>query len=435
MRMIKLVIISCFISLFIISTPYGQWVRVMEFYGNVLSFWAYSHTPGTMDLMAGTNSGGIFFSGDYGTNWSPTSLTNTSVMCLASDEIGSNIFAGTYGQGISRSDDYGVNWATYNNGLTTHEDSIVKAIAISPNGLGGINVFAGTDGGFFMSPSYGTNWIYKDLSHITAIAISEYGVGGASIYAAAYANGIYLSKDEGTTWTDISSNLPYRNMLVLVLGKIESVDTTLFTANGQNYLYRSTNNGANWTLIDYNNGLTNGGVLAMAILPENPDIVFAGTSGGGVFLSIDNGTSWISVNYGLTNTVIRSLIITDNGSGGKYLFAGTGNGGIWRRNLSEMVVSIRDLPGKFPAVFSLDQNYPNPFNPATTISYQLPAQCLVALKVYDAVGREVATLLNRVEKPGYKSVQFDASRLSSGIYYYRLQAGNYLETRKLLLVR
>lgn len=435
MRTIKLVIISCLISLFFVSTLYCQWVRVMEFYGNVLSFWAYSHTPGTMDLMAGTDIGGIFFSGDYGTNWSPTSLTNTSVLCLVSNEVGANIFAGTYGQGILRSDDYGVNWATFSNGLLTYEDSTVRAIAISPNGLGGINVFAGTEGGFFMSPSYGTNWIYKNLSHIMAIDISEYGIGGASIYAAAYAGGIYLSKDEGTTWTDISNNLPFRDVILIALGKIESVDTTLFTANGQNYLYRSTNNGANWTLIDYNNGLTNGGVQALAIFPDEPDIIFAGTWGGGVFLSTDNGTSWTAVNTGLTNTSIKSLIITDDGAGGKYLFAGTINGGIWRRSLSEMVTSVQGLPGKFPAVFSLDQNYPNPFNPATTISYQLPVQCHTTLKVFDAVGREVAMLVNRIEEPGYQSVQFDASRLASGIYYYRLQAGNYLETRKLLLVR
>ena len=78
---------------------------------------------------------------------------------------------------------------------------------------------------------------------------------------------------------------------------------------------------------------------------------------------------------------------------------------------------------------------PNPFNPITTISYQLPGQSRVTLIVSDVLGREVAALVKGIEEPGYKSVTFDASKLSSGVYYYRLQAGSYIETKKLLLLR
>ena len=85
--------------------------------------------------------------------------------------------------------------------------------------------------------------------------------------------------------------------------------------------------------------------------------------------------------------------------------------------------------------YRLEQNFPNPFNPSTTISYRLPTQCQVTLKVFDVLGREVATLVSQVEEPGYKSVNFDASGLSSGMYYYRLQAGNFVETKKLLLMK
>ena len=88
-----------------------------------------------------------------------------------------------------------------------------------------------------------------------------------------------------------------------------------------------------------------------------------------------------------------------------------------------------------PLSMMLQQNYPNPFNPTTTISYQLPTESHVMLKIFDMLGREVSTLVNGVEEPGYKSVTFDASRLSSGLYYYRLQAGNFIETKKLLLLK
>ena len=83
----------------------------------------------------------------------------------------------------------------------------------------------------------------------------------------------------------------------------------------------------------------------------------------------------------------------------------------------------------------LFQNYPNPFNPTTIIRYQLPQGRNVLLKVYDILGREVATLVNEVKPPGTYTVQFDASGLASGMYFYRLDAGHFMCVRKLMLLR
>ncbi|MDP1675290.1 MAG: T9SS type A sorting domain-containing protein [Bacteroidota bacterium] len=88
-----------------------------------------------------------------------------------------------------------------------------------------------------------------------------------------------------------------------------------------------------------------------------------------------------------------------------------------------------------PQMFALMQNYPNPFNPTTVISYQLPVNSHVSLKVYDAIGREVATLVNDVKEAGYYSVTFDASRLSTGMYIYILRAENFVVSKKLLLLK
>jgi hypothetical protein len=88
-----------------------------------------------------------------------------------------------------------------------------------------------------------------------------------------------------------------------------------------------------------------------------------------------------------------------------------------------------------PLSFSLEQNYPNPFNPITTIKFNLPEKEFVSLKVYDIIGKETAVLLNEEKPAGLHSVQFDASGLSSGTYFYKLQAGSKIITRKMLLLK
>jgi hypothetical protein len=88
-----------------------------------------------------------------------------------------------------------------------------------------------------------------------------------------------------------------------------------------------------------------------------------------------------------------------------------------------------------PDKCELYQNYPNPFNPSTVISYQLPVVSLVTLKVYNILGQEVKTLVNEVKKVGCYEVEFNGSKLPSGIYFYRIQAGAFTETKKLLLIR
>ena len=92
--------------------------------------------------------------------------------------------------------------------------------------------------------------------------------------------------------------------------------------------------------------------------------------------------------------------------------------------------------GLAPRVFELYQNYPNPFNPTTTIEFTIPADGRVVLKVYDILGREVSTLLDENRNAGeYQQIVLDASKLASGIYFYRLQSGRFTTTKKLVLLK
>ena len=85
--------------------------------------------------------------------------------------------------------------------------------------------------------------------------------------------------------------------------------------------------------------------------------------------------------------------------------------------------------------FKLEQNYPNPFNPNTKINWQSPAGGRQTLKIFDVVGNEIATLIDEVKPAGNYDIEFDASSLSSGVYFYRLNAGAYIQTKKMLLIK
>ncbi|HMU42041.1 MAG TPA: T9SS type A sorting domain-containing protein [Ignavibacteriaceae bacterium] len=89
--------------------------------------------------------------------------------------------------------------------------------------------------------------------------------------------------------------------------------------------------------------------------------------------------------------------------------------------------------GKLPQVFNLEQNYPNPFNPSTTIKFSLPESAEVTMKIFNSLGEEVALLVNSFKERGTYSVKFNSAGLPSGIYYYKLKAGNFSEVKKMIL--
>ncbi|QQS38294.1 MAG: T9SS type A sorting domain-containing protein [Ignavibacteriales bacterium] len=99
------------------------------------------------------------------------------------------------------------------------------------------------------------------------------------------------------------------------------------------------------------------------------------------------------------------------------------------------VVGIDDDPDLIPTEFKLEQNYPNPFNPRTIISWQSPVGSHQTLKVYDVLGREVATPVNEYKDAGSYEIEFDGTHLASGIYYYQLKVGEFVEIRKMILIK
>jgi hypothetical protein len=132
---------------------------------------------------------------------------------------------------------------------------------------------------------------------------------------------------------------------------------------------------------------------------------------------------------GLSHWNITSLAIDQE----DFVYAGTGGSSVFRSTGPTTDVDVDAV--QVPTSFALHQNYPNPFNPETTISFDLLEAGFVELKIFTLLGQEVAALVDGEVSPGSHEVSFDASSLASGVYLYRLTAGSFVETRKMVLMR
>ena len=100
-----------------------------------------------------------------------------------------------------------------------------------------------------------------------------------------------------------------------------------------------------------------------------------------------------------------------------------------------MITGVRLTPNDIQNNFQLEQNFPNPFNPATTIRYALPRRAYVSLSIFNTLGQQLTTLVNEIQEAGHHDVRFDANGLASGVYFYRLQAADYIATKRFILIR
>jgi ligand-binding sensor domain-containing protein len=329
-----------------------------------------------------------------------------------------NLFAGTEG-GIFLSTNDGTSWKIASYSLNT----IVFAIAISDT-----NLFVGNNTGVLLSKDNGTSWTEAitglDNKYVNALAISSASGGSGSINIFAATNGgIFKSTDNGTSWTATGNEL--RSFVFALTVSSNGTGGSNLFAGISNVLFLSINDGINWTAMSP--GLSNTAINTLAVYGTT---LYAGTDAG-VFVSTDKGSNWTDASTDLTNTYITALAVS-----GTNLFAGTGGNSVWRRPLAEIATSIEELTGgELPANFKLKQNYPNPFNPSTVISYQIPATTQVSLKVYDIIGNEVAELVNKVQPAGKYEVTFNAADLPSGIYFYQLRTDGFDEVKKMTLLK
>lgn len=414
----------------------AQWVQSTIVQGAHASAFVVSGDT----LFAATTGSGVFVSTNNGTSWTTSNLglSDTNVSSLAVN--GKTIFAGT-SSGVFVSTNNGTSWTLANAGLT---NTNIRSLAVGPDGQGGTYVFAGAgtgkgEDGLFRSTNNGTTWALSSTglysTFVDVIALLPSGSGGVTVFTGACGEGVYRSTNSGASWMQVDSGLTPSGMCVKSLA-VNGTDVFLGQGTGKlsDGVFRSTNNGTSWTPVLQAIPPT-GPVMALLVAHDGTgkSYLLAGSAERGVFLSSNGGENWIQINSGLADTVVYSLGVFGDSAGAALILAGTASGRIWKQPLSRLT-DVADIVTP-PAGFTLSQNYPNPFNPTTTIRYALPHRSHVLLTVYNTLGQQVATLVNGDVDAGYHSVQFNANNLASGVYFYRLQAGSFVETRHLLLLR
>jgi hypothetical protein len=319
---------------------------------------------------------------------------------------------------LYRSTNNGLNWNILNSGFSS---SIVVCIYANHG-----NIYYGTERtNLLVSNDNGVTWrsIITPLPGITSIAnLNEYVFYSTHNTYGAGSGKIYKSSDNGQNWLDVSIPRSPRSQTALLEGH-----------NGNIYaisikkLHMSTDLGLNWiqfpaTFADSN----------FTCIHSDNGVLYCGTSttSGKYYLrySTDNGTTFNKLGDSLPAEV-TDITVKEN-----YLYAGLKYKSVWRIDKS-FIISVNNETEITPTTFSLKQNYPNPFNPTTKIKYDVPRLGNVKIVVYDVIGREVQTLVNERLQPGTYEVKFDGSALNSGVYFYKLSAGNFTETKRMLLIK
>jgi photosystem II stability/assembly factor-like uncharacterized protein len=410
----------------------------------------------------------------YGVEWeilsSPTENTLRRLHFIDSKTGWAVGAAGT----IIHTTDGGENWVVQNSNVTTFvtevfflNSNLGWALTLKDAPPFGTQILKTTDGG--------NNWVVEDFMGGNEIMYTIFFfdslngfIGGRSVSGTS--GNIAYTTDGGTTWTDaiIDSSLVYN----FPVYKFKFFSREFGYACGgridlAGVIWRTTNYGMNWSAI----GISPDEIFDLYIIDSLNAIALSGDPEG--FFAIANikttdaGITWISDSLSMTGLSFAIDFRTSNegwsAAGYKFLFTSdrgetwiekstpanstlydvqftdtkTGyavgdSGVVLKLNPAAVNVENNMLP---PDKFILHQNYPNPFNPNTSIRYTTGSKEFVSLKIYNLLGKEIATLVNEEKPAGNYDVNFDASGLTSGIYLYRLRAGSYTQSKKMVYIK
>ncbi|MEI7811688.1 MAG: choice-of-anchor A family protein [Ignavibacteria bacterium] len=355
---------------------------------------------------------------------------------------GNDMYAGTLGGRIYKSTDQGNTWGLFNSEIKSSyiwslikfknnlyaatEKGVYKLDGISAISLDGrdvhalatdgITLYAGTWGyGVFKSVD-GSSW--QELENTTLggfTAVQAMTVKGSDLFVGTVGGGIFKCTD-GSVFTKTSCNYS-------VIWSLASNSNDIYTGTYGDGLYKSSDGGNSFSKVK---SLNVSFIYSVSAYGEN---IYVSSLINGVFISTDNGSSWAS--FGLGGYGISSFVAIPNSSG---IYAGTKDGKLLKISGAFEETGV-NTNSSVPVVCKLEQNYPNPFNPSTRIKFSVQEGGMYSLKVYNAIGQEIVSLLSKYMVPGNYEVTFDAGRLTSGLYIYKLTGANINLAKKMLLMK
>ena len=361
---------------------------------------------------------GVYYTNDTGDPWFSIGPQNEDIFSIVKSD--NKIIAGS-------GTDHGVYLST-NNGQDWYQPPTLMNQSIWALAKSNTHIFAGTwGGGVFRSADNGESW---ESAGLDGRAIRDLLVVDNKLYAASddFSYGrIYYTSDNGNTWNYGSLDSPACSPRGLLFndGKLFACDMGLWA---------STDMGNTWHVqygltFDSTGNVTDG--MMFRSITKYKQYLIASVDFESIFISSDNGISWNSFN----EEIITDWTFVDVEINGQYIWALRESfGNAYRRPLQDIVTTV-DEKENIINNFTLYQNYPNPFNPTTTIKISLPKSGLVQVKVYDILGNEIKNLLNEYKQAGTHYIEFDASKLSSGVYFFRISTNNFSDTKKMVLVR
>ena len=405
---------------------------IILFNSNAKSQWNQLNGPGKpyvyamymsgSKMFAGTMQDGLYTSTNNGMNWTQLEVSwHNQVSDVTGND--STLFFSVMNApdsliGVYRSTDNGQTWTQT---LSGHQ---IVSLAVSNS-----TIYAGEyfDGALFKSTDNGLTWERYIVVNNYNYCIYSFFIESSFILAGTL-NGLFKSTNGGLNW--VQTNIPNESIRRIIKSGNSYFAGTIWGSG----IYRSDDNGDNWFLTSMHNrdiyGLVSYGNIIIASTLSDIDSLW------GIYVSFNYGLSWKKINEGFNpNGCFISLYINSN-----IIYGGLDN--VWTRRLSE-IIAIEPISTVIPRQYYLSQNYPNPFNPTTKIKfdiaqhtrYSLLGGDRVSLKVYDIMGREVATLVNEQLSPGTYSVDWNASSFPSGIYFYKIISGDFTETKRMIFIK
>ena len=362
---------------------------------------------------ASMSSGYILKTTNGGTNWTeyltPTSGNNIVGLQFVDANTGYAVPVSGYDQ-LLKTTNAGTNWAISVPGINNYVNSLNFLNANTGILLTYYSTFRTTNGG--------TNWTFIDSVNFTLNGLQF--VNSLTGYTSYYNSpNTFFRKttNGGLNWSLLPGSL---SNAYVVAYKFRNSSTGYAVAAG--YMYTTSNGGNNWT----QSGNTGLSVQTMELIDSTT--ILLGSVYGELKKSTDGGVSFTSIPFVSQNGITTMSFI--NSMTGWVM----GQGGMIVKT-SDLLTGNGEIVSQTPRDFNLAQNYPNPFNPNTVIRFQLSVVSNTTLKIYDITGREVQTVVNEKLQPGVYEKSFDGSKLTSGVYFYKITVNDISETRKMLLIK